>query len=221
VRFAVPTGNFGNVYAGHVARLMGLPIERLVIGTNRNDILWRFIKGGEMRIGGVEPSLSPSMDIQVSSNFERLYFELNGRDGAAVAAAMGRFRETGILPAHESVWRQARGLFDAHRLDDAGIEATIARVWRSTGEMLDPHSAVAVSAMQACPAPKGVPSVALACAHPAKFPDVVERATGRRPALPPHLADLMSRPERTTILPPDLAKVRGFIEALSRRSDNA
>lgn len=213
VSFTVPTGNFGNVYAGHVARRMGLPVERLAIGTNRNDILQRFISSGRMTIGTVEPSLSPSMDIQVSSNFERLLFELKGRDGAAVAAAMSAFRRTGTLPTTAAEWEAARGLFSAHRVDDEATLAEIAATWRATGELLDPHSAVAVAAARA---EKANPMVALACAHPAKFPDAVAKATGVRPALPPALADLMERKERVTVLPNDLQAVESFVRDVAR-----
>jgi threonine synthase len=219
VSFAVPTGNFGNVYAGHVARRMGLPIERLVIGTNRNDILYRFIETGEMRVGSVEPSLSPSMDIQVSSNFERLLFEVTGRDGAAIARMMAGFRSTGTLDCGGQAVESIRGLIAAHRVDDAAISATIAQVFRETGELLDPHSAVAVAAMRAEGGKPGIPRVALACAHPAKFPETVESATGRRPALPPHLQDLMTRPERINIIPNDFNAIRGFIAARARQGD--
>jgi threonine synthase len=216
VSFAVPTGNFGNVYAGYVARRMGLPIERLVIGTNRNDILYRFIQTGEMRVGAVEPSLSPSMDIQVSSNFERLLFEVTGRDGAWLARVMAEFRRTGALDCGADAVENIRGLIAAHRVDDAATLATITRIFRETGEVLDPHSAVAVAAMRAIGGEPGIPRVALACAHPAKFPETVERATGRRPALPPHLQDLMTRPERINIVPNDLTAIRDFIAARAR-----
>src|SRR5262249_18840110 len=170
VSFAVPTGNFGNVFAAHVARRMGLPIAELVIGTNRNDILTRFLNDGAMTIAGVEPSLSPSMDIQVSSNFERLYHELKGGDGAAVAAAFKSFRATGTLPVSDAEWRRARELFSAARVDDAETLAEIAATHRATGELLDPHSAIAVLAAKRARRDKTAPIVALASAHPAKFP---------------------------------------------------
>jgi threonine synthase len=221
VSFAVPTGNFGNVYAGHVARQMGLPIERLVIGTNRNDILYRFVETGEMRITGVEPSLSPSMDIQVSSNFERLLFEVTGRDGARLARMMAGFRQTGTLDCGPEAWQRVRSLISAHRVDDAGTRAAIARIYRETGELLDPHSAIAVAAMQAIGGAAGIPRVALACAHPAKFPDIVEQATGQTPVLPPHLQDLMNRPERINVVPNDLAAIRAFIAARARSTGAA
>jgi threonine synthase len=216
VSFAVPTGNFGNVYAAHIARAMGLPIDRLVIGTNRNDILYRFIETGAMAIAGVEPSLSPSMDIQVSSNFERLLYEVTGRDGAGLARMMSAFREAGRLDCGADAWQRVRGLIAAHRVDDVGTRETIARVFRETGEMLDPHSAVAVAAMQATDGTPGIPRVALACAHPAKFPEIVEQATGRKPELPAPLQDLMTRPERINLVPNDLGAIRSFIATRTR-----
>ena len=216
VSFAVPTGNFGNVYAAHVARRMGLPIAELVIGTNRNDILTRFLEDGAMTIAGVEPSLSPSMDIQVSSNFERLYHELKAGDGAAVAAGFKSFRSTGSLPVSEAEWRRARELFSAARVDDAETLVEIGATHRATGELLDPHSAVAVAAARRARRDKTAPIVALACAHPAKFPDAVERATGIRPPLPPRLADLYDRPERIQSLPNELSAVESFIAARAR-----
>ena len=211
VSFSVPTGNFGNVFAAHMARRMGLPIGQLVIGTNRNDILARFLASGHMTIGGVEPSLSPSMDIQVSSNFERFLFELKGDSGASVAAAMREFRATGTLPVSAAEWRTAQTLFTGHRVDDTGTRACIAATWRATGELLDPHSAVAVAAARAVRRDKDIPMIALACAHPAKFPDAVEAATGVRPALPPHLADLLTRRERIAVLPNDVAAIQRYV----------
>ncbi len=216
IAFAVPTGNFGNVYAAHIARRMGLPVAALVIGTNRNDILARFFATGRMTIGTVEPSLSPSMDIQVSSNFARFLFELKGGDGAAVAAAMRAFRATGTLPASAAEWREATRLFASCRVDDEETRATIAATWRRSGELLDPHSAVAVAAARMAARQSGAPIVALACAHPAKFPDAVEAATGIRPSLPPILADLMERQERVTLLPNDLNAVEEFVRAHAR-----
>jgi len=216
VSFSVPTGNFGNVYAAHVARRMGLPITQLVIATNRNDILARFINDGSMTIGAVEPSLSPAMDIQVSSNFERLYFELAGRDGGAVADAFRKFRATGSLPASRALWQEARALFTAHRVDDAGILTTIESNFRATGEIVDPHSAVALAAAQAV-GRKDAPMVTLAAAHPAKFADAVERAVGFRPAAPERLAVLMDKPERISVLPNELAAVERFVRERARR----
>ncbi|HJU20581.1 MAG TPA: threonine synthase [Stellaceae bacterium] len=225
--FAVPTGNFGNVYAAHVARAMGLPVARLVIATNRNDVLARYFATGRMAIAAVEPSLSPSMDIQVASNFERLLFELKGGDGAATAAAVAPLRRTGALPENEAEWREAQRLFSAYRVDDEGIVESIARTYARSGIVIDPHSAVAVAAAETALRQRGAedggatPMVALACAHPAKFPDAVERATGIRPALPPALGDLMERRERIVVLPNDLAQVKSFIRARARRTRTA
>jgi threonine synthase len=216
VAFSVPTGNFGNVYAAHAARRMGLPISELVIGTNRNDILARFINEGRMTIGAVEPSLSPSMDIQVSSNFERFYFELKHGDAAALAAAMTEFRRRGTLPASESEWREAAALFAAARIDDEATLAEIAATHRATGVVLDPHSAVAVAAAKAKRRDKSVPMAALATAHPAKFPEAVERAIGQRPVLPPRLATLLDRPERTPHLANDLVAVQDYVRRYAR-----
>jgi threonine synthase len=211
VAFTVPTGNFGNVYAAHMARRMGLPIAQLAIGTNGNDILARFLASGKMTIGTVEPSLSPSMDIQVSSNFERFLFELKNSDGAAVTSAMRIFRSTGTLPVSDAEWRRAQSLLTGHRIDDAGTKEEIARTLRATGELLDPHTAIAVATARAVRNDKAVPMVALATAHPAKFPDAVEAATGVRPELPPALSDLMSRRERTEVLPNDVGAVQRFV----------
>jgi threonine synthase len=223
VSFSVPTGNFGNVYAGHVARQMGLPIDRLIIGTNRNDILARYFTTGRMVLAAVEPSLSPSMDIQVSSNFERLLFELKGRNGAAVGKAMRVFRQSGRLPADDQAWRMARRLFSAHKVGDTETMQTIAQTCARTGILIDPHTAVAVASARAEIALRddGTPVIALACAHPAKFPDAVERATGIRPNLPAGLADLPERREHITVLPNELGAVTRFIRARSRRVGTA
>lgn len=211
IAFAVPTGNFGNVYAAYAAREMGLPVSQLVIGSNRNDILTRFLERGAMEIRAVVPTLSPSMDIQVSSNFERLLFDLLGRDGGKLAAAMGRLRAEGRLAIDEPAWRAARRLFSGHRLDDDATKQAIAELRRETGELLDPHTAIGVMAGRAERRDPAVPLVALATAHPAKFPDAVEAATGIRPTLPPRLADLLARPERFTALPNQLAAVEAFV----------
>ncbi|HEX2150684.1 MAG TPA: threonine synthase, partial [Stellaceae bacterium] len=220
VSFSVPSGNFGNVYAGHLARALGLPIERLIIGTNANDVLARYLSSGGMTLAPVIPSLSPSMDIQVASNFERLLFELKGRSGATVTAALRRFRDTGALPADEQAWRAARALFSGHRVDDAATLDTIADTYRRTGLLIDPHTAVAVAAAraEAANADGATPIVALATAHPAKFPDAVARATGIRPALPEALAEMMEKPERFTVLPNDVNAVARYVRAHARRT---
>ena len=216
VSFTVPTGNFGNVYAGYAARRMGVPIERLVVATNRNDILARFFATGRYARGTVQRTLSPSMDIQVASNFERLLADLHARDGAAVQALMatlardGEFRLTGARLA------EAQAHFAAARADDDACLAAIAEVWRSTGRMIDPHSAAGVHAARlhasgAGAGRGGSPMVSLATAHAAKFPDAIERAIGIRPALPSRLAQLAARPERVTELPADLGLLRRFV----------
>jgi threonine synthase len=192
---------------------MGLPITRLVVGTNRNDILARLLTTGEMEILPVEPSLSPSMDIQVSSNLERLLFELMGRDGDAVAAAMQRFRSEGTLKLSAAQFNELNALFCGARVDDETTLATIKRVHAATGELVDPHTAIGIRAAEARRGDPALPMIALGTAHPAKFPDAVARATGIRPPLPPRLAKLMELPERITVLPNDLKAVQGFIRA--------
>ena len=216
IAFSVPTGNFGNVYAAYAARAMGVPIERLIIGSNRNDILYRFFSGGEMRVEEVVPTLSPSMDIQVSSNFERLLFDLFDRDGAAVSDTLTAFRRDGHFAVDEEQLARTRSLFDAGRCDDDGIRATIAETYRETGMLIDPHTAIGLAAARGCALDPDVAVVALGCAHPAKFPDAVEQAAGVRPELPPRLADLYDRPERLVELPNDLAAVQGFVRDHAR-----
>ena len=211
VSFAVPTGNFGNIYAAYAARQMGLPISRLVIGSNTNDILTRTLTTGLMEIGKVVPTLSPSMDIQVSSNFERLIFDLLEGDGPGVNAAMESFRESGRLDLGADRVQRVRAMFDAYRADDEQTLATIARVYSETGELVDPHSAVGIAAARGVEADSSVPTVALSCAHPAKFPDAVEKATGVRPALPARHADLLERAEAFVVLPRDLGAVKTFV----------
>ena len=216
VAFSVPTGNFGNVLAAWAARRIGVPIARLVVGSNRNDILHRFLAGNDMTVRPVEPSLSPSMDIQVSSNFERLLFELLDRDPAATAAAMTGFRATGRMAVPDAAWHRATTLFHGFRLDD---EATVAamRRYAAHGYNADPHTAIGLAAAEALPCPH-VPTVAMGTAHGAKFPDAVERATGLRPALPPHLADLFQREERFTRAPARLPEIEAQVRAMALRN---
>jgi threonine synthase len=172
-----------------------------------------------MTIGPVAASLSPSMDIQVASNFERLLFELKGRNGAAVAADLRAFRDSGALPGDEQGWRSARQLFAAQRVDDTMTLNTIAETYRLSGALIDPHTAVAVAAARAeMNEETTTPMIALATAHPAKFPDPVERATGIRPPTPPQLADIMERRERVTVLPNDIAAVRAFLRTHAQRA---
>jgi len=216
VAFSVPTGNFGNVLAAWAARRMGVPIARLIVGANRNDILARFLDRNDMSIQGVQPSLSPSMDIQVSSNFERLLFELLDRDPAATAATMQRFRSTGAMGVPDPAWHRARSLFHGFRLDDAGTTAEIRRL-HAQGYLADPHTAIGIAAARAFPCPH-VPTIAVATAHPAKFPDAMVAATGARPPLPPHLATLYEREERFTRAPNDLDAVEAQVRAFTLRN---
>jgi len=218
VAFSVPTGNFGNVLAAWAARRMGLPVARLIVGSNRNDILARFLASNDMSISTVEPSLSPSMDIQVSSNFERLLFEMLDRDPVATAGAMRAFRETGRMAVPDRVWHRTRTLFHGFRLDDPGTEAEIRRLHTTAQYLADPHTAIGVAAARALAPDHGVPVVAMATAHPAKFPDAMERATGLHPPLPPRLADLWDREERFTVLPNDLAAVEENVRQLVGRN---
>jgi threonine synthase len=219
VAVSVPTGNFGNVLAAWAARRMGLPISGFVIGSNRNDILARFLASNDMSAKPVEPSWSPSMDIQVSSNFERLLFELLGRDAAATAETMTRFRSEGRMPIPDAAWHQATALFRGFTLDDDGTLAEIRRLWTGAGYLADPHTAVGTAAARALPpADPGVPVIVAATAHPAKFPDAVERATGLRPPLPARMADLYEREERFGVLPNDLGAIEAAVRGHARRN---
>ena len=217
--FVVPTGNFGNVLAGWIAREMGSPIRGFVLASNTNDILTRFVNDGDMTARDVVPTLSPSMDIQVSSNFERLLFEMNGRDGGITADQLDRFRRVGRLdiePDQRSEYIE--GVFRAAAFDDDATLREIARLRAATGMLVDPHTATGTAAARLLAGPNGPdgPMVTLATAHPAKFPDAVEEATGVRPALPGHLADLFDREERTQTVPNELVAVQALVESLTR-----
>lgn len=212
VSFAVPTGNFGNVFAGYAAKQMGLPVDRLIVGSNSNDILTRFFESGTMKMSGVQPTISPSMDIQISSNFERLLFDLFDRDGAAVKSCIDGFRETGTFAVTADQIAQARSLFEGYRFDDDETKAMIASFLAETGELLDPHSAIGVAAAKA--AHPATPVISLATAHPAKFPDAVEAASGQRPGLPAHMHDLFDRQESFQVIDNDLVKVRDHIASV-------
>ncbi len=219
INVCVPSGNFGNVFSGWIARRMGAPIDQLVVASNANDILERFFNRNDMSTAPVVPSLSPSMDIQVSSNFERLLFEMNGRDGGLTAEQLQRFRASGRLTVEpDQRATHLEGRFRAARLDDAETLAVISRTHADTGMLLDPHSAVGVGAvakLRAAGQLSGT-TVTLATAHPAKFPDAVEQATGVRPPLPAHLADLFDLPEHFTVLPNDLGAVQQFVATAFR-----
>ncbi|SEI43089.1 L-threonine synthase [Azotobacter beijerinckii] len=212
VAFSVPTGNFGDIFAGYLARNMGLPVNQLIVATNRNDILHRFMSGNRYDKDTLHPTLSPSMDIMVSSNFERLLFDLHGRNGAAVAALLDTFKTTGKLAVEDDRWTEARRLFDSLAVDDEATCRTIAEVYGQCGELLDPHTAIGVRAARECRRSLAIPMVILGTAHPVKFPEAVEKAgVAQAPALPAHLADLFQRPERCTVLANDLKAVQGFV----------
>ncbi len=215
VSFCVPTGNFGDIFAGFVAKKLGLPIEKLVIATNVNDILHRTLETGAYELRDVMPSQSPSMDIQVSSNFERLLFEAMGRDGEAVAGLMSSLSQGRSFSVPEAALAAIRADFASGRADEAETAATIARIRAETGETIDPHTAVAVSVAERFLGDE-VPMITLSTAHPAKFPDAVEAATGVRPGLPVWLGDLMEREERFDVVANDLVAVERFVEERSR-----
>ena len=213
--FSVPTGNFGNVLAGWIAKQMGASIDGFVVASNTNDILTRFFESQQMTANEVVPTLSPSMDIQVSSNFERLLFEMNNRDGESTAKQLTEFRKNGELSVAPSIYTKwISGVFAGYRCNDEQTLATMKDVYQQTGMMIDPHTAVGLSAARQSVGvnyPKNQSIITLATAHPAKFPDAVRRATGQTPQLPEHLADLMSRPERIVSLPNNLKSVQAFV----------
>ncbi|MGX9856055.1 threonine synthase [Limimaricola variabilis] len=209
IDFTVPTGNFGDIYAGDIARRMGLSIGRLVIATNRNDILHRTIESGEHRKAGVTPTISPSMDIQVSSNFERALWDAYGRDGAAVTQLMNELKREGGFAVSQGAIGRLRDSFASGRASEEDTRDTIRRLHAETGELLCPHSAVGVHVAEAHLGEN--PMVTLATAHPAKFPDAVEAATTVRPPLPTRMAGLYDRPERVTRVENDLAALQSVI----------
>jgi threonine synthase len=209
--FSVPTGNFGNVLAGWIAKQMGADIEKLIVGSNSNDILTRFFETHSMDMLPVVPTLSPSMDIQISSNFERLLFEMNNRDGAATTEQLNMFRQHGNLSVNPDQFaRWIEPTFRAHRASDEETLAVMKRIHNESGMLVDPHTAIGIASAEACAEP-GVPTITLATAHPAKFPDAVKQATGVHPALPDHVADLFDRQERIINLPNDLQAVEAFV----------
>ncbi|MGX9350849.1 threonine synthase [Shimia sp. W99] len=209
VSFTVPTGNFGDIFAGYIAKKMGLPIKDLVIATNQNDILHRTMETGAYTKEGVTPSISPSMDIQVSSNFERALFDAYGRDGNAVAQLMEELKD-GSFSISQGAMEILRETFKSGRASEDETMATIRDEFTACGEVLCPHSAVGVKVGNENLS--GTPMITLATAHPAKFPDAVERAMGRRPDLPPHMADMMDREEHVTRVPNDLAHLEALIK---------
>jgi len=215
ISFTVPTGNFGDIFAGYVAKKMGLPIDRLVIATNDNDILARTLKTGRYEMKGVKATTSPSMDIQISSNFERLLFEAYDRDDAAVRRSMDGLKQSGSFEIKEKALKAIKREFRAGRATERQVAATIRETLSATGYLLDPHTAtgVFVAAKNAKPSS---PMVTLSTAHPAKFPAAVKSACGIDPALPSWLSDLMQREERFDILEPELKAVETFIGSNAR-----
>lgn len=211
VAFSVPTGNFGNVFAGWVARRTGTPISQLVVATNSNDILPRWLASGHMEAQGVHPTLSPSMDIQVSSNVERLLFELYDRNASLLTDRMAELKAEGAVETGDTHLATVTEVFDGAAFDDEATLAEIRSTFEATGVVLDPHTAVGVAAARRVRRDPDIPMVALATAHPAKFPDAVERAIGTRPELPEHLADLFDRPERFDTLPLDLGEIKTYV----------
>lgn len=214
VSFTVPTGNFGDIFAGYIAKRMGLPIDRLVVATNQNDILHRCLTTGEYRPDGVTPSISPSMDIQVSSNFERALFDAYGRDAGAINQLMDELGQGGFSVSQGAL-QHLQDLFQSGRASEEETLSTIKRVWGQSSELLCPHSACGVKVADELRDPN-VPMITLATAHPAKFPDAVEKASTRHPDLPPRMADLFDRPERVTPIANDLQIIEDHIRGKVR-----
>jgi threonine synthase len=213
VSFSVPTGNFGDIYAGYLAKQMGLPVDQLVIATNRNDILHRFMSSNQYETQGLEQTLSPSMDIMVSSNFERALFECHQRDAKAVASFMARSRSES-LSIDDEAFARLREHFDSYAVSDEVTVETIAQVFEESEYLLDPHSAIGIKAARECWRDHSVPMVTLATAHPAKFPEAsIKSGQADEPALPHHMADLFEREERYTVLPKDLPQIQAFIDS--------
>ncbi|MEP9385728.1 threonine synthase [Mesorhizobium sp. KR9-304] len=220
VSFTVPTGNFGDIFAGYAAKRMGLPIERLVIATNDNDILARTLASGEYRTKGVIATTSPSMDIQVSSNFERLLFEAGDRDAPAVRRSMDGLKQSGAFTVEPATLSRIRAEFDAGRATVAEAAEAIRSMLKTNGYLLDPHTATGVHVARQKASPE-TPMIVLATAHPAKFPDAVEAASGVRPVLPEWLAGMMDATERYTVLPSDLKMVEDHINRRARAASGS
>lgn len=214
VSFTVPTGNFGDIFAGYIAKSMGLPIDKLVIATNQNDILHRCLTTGRYEMNGVKPSISPSMDIQISSNFERALFDAYGRDGKAVAALMDEMKGKGGFGVSQGALQWLRETFTSGRVSEDETSEEIRVEKAASGELLCPHSAVGVKVAKDHLG--SVPMITLATAHPAKFPDAVEAATGVRPGLPPRMADLFDRSERVTRVANDLKAIETIVQERRR-----
>ncbi len=220
VSFTVPTGNFGDIFAGYVARRMGLPVERLVIATNVNDILARVVASGRYETDKVVPTTSPSMDIQVSSNFERALFEAYDRDASAVRGLMESLVQSGAFTVAEDALQNVRANFDAGRATEQETADRIASTLAGTGELVDPHTAIGLEVAARAAGDDTVPMITLATAHPAKFPDAVAAASGHTPGLPSWLADLHEREERFSVLANDAAAVETYVENHARAAAN-
>jgi threonine synthase len=215
ISFTVPTGNFGDIFAGYAAMKMGLPVEKLVVATNVNDILARTLETGRYEKRGVQPTISPSMDIQISSNFERLLSEVCGRDGDAVRRMMNQLTQSGSFTIEDGPLSEMRKYFAAGRCDETETAAAIAELWNEAGYLLDPHTAIGVHVAKAHDNGQ-TPMVVLGTAHPAKFPDAVEKASGVRPDLPENLKDMMFAEERQKILAAEQGAVEQYIEKHAR-----
>jgi threonine synthase len=211
VSYSVPTGNFGDVYAGYIAKEMGLPIEKLIVATNINDILTRTLTGGEYKVGVTIATISPSMDIQVSSNFERLLYNIYDGSAADVRNLMESLKQQGEFTIGDGQLERAKSTFKALRVSEDETKETIKDVYNSTGHAIDPHTAVGINAARKNWNDKSIPMISLSTAHPAKFPEAVKEMTGQHPALPAHMADLFEREEKFDILPNDLDALKKYI----------
>lgn len=210
--YSVPTGNFGDIFAGYMAKKMGLPIEQLIIATNKNDVLHRLMSKNKYEVHPLEHTITPSMDIAVSSNFERLLFDLYDRDGAKLAELMGRMNaKTEVVSLDEDKLAKARETFDSYAVDEDATVKTMQDVYEETGYLLDPHTAIGVKAAREVRRNKNIPMITLGTAHPVKFEEAVDRAGFKHPELPHHLTDLMEREERLDVLPAELKDVQAFI----------
>lgn len=216
VTFSVPTGNFGNVFAAYVARRMGLPVRRLIIGTNRNNVVARFLETGELSIDTVVPTITPAMDIQVPSNLERLLFDLHDRDGQAIRLLMAAFAEKGRATVDPVRLEELGSFVAAQWFDEPAIRRVLTEIHQESSVLVDPHTAVGIAAARTTEREPHVPVICIGTAHPAKFPDAVATATGVRPRLPERLSDLFDRPEMMTVLPPDRRVIEGFVRGVAR-----
>jgi len=216
IEFSVPSGNFGNIFAGYGSYLMGLEVSKFIVGTNQNEVLHRFFQSGSMTATDVVPTLSPSMDIQIPSNFERLLFEMYNRDGTAVKETLAEFRSSGVLDVAPQELKEIQEKWSSARIDDDATLRTIEEIYKETGELIDPHTAVGIAAGKERRTSEQNPLVCLGTAHPGKFPEAVIKATGKEPELPTSLQDLYDRTEHYSVLPNDYDLVRSYIEKIVR-----